>query len=239
MNCLQALQNVDDLVDGLLDDPGRAGTEAHLAACASCAEEARKVRSLLQRASRLPESIEPYSDLWDRIAFRLDRHRTPVSLPAVAERPRPTRRSWLRPSLAAASVLLVAGTALAMMLMMGRRAEQPDLAGTPPAVPVVPAAASPAPATLPAGLAAAEVAFYDARQKLRAELYSRRESLSPATLHAVNENLRIIEDAITQIQAALAADPGNRELKRLLIASRHREVDLLQQVTQTAALRKK
>jgi hypothetical protein len=44
-----------------------------------------------------------------------------------------------------------------------------------------------------------------------------RDALSPETAPKVDENLMVIEDAVSQIQAELGKDPGNRELERMLV----------------------
>jgi CheY-like chemotaxis protein len=48
----------------------------------------------------------------------------------------------------------------------------------------------------------------------------------------VEENLKIIDRAVGEVQAALARDPGNRELPALLMTAYRQEIDLLQRVVQ-------
>jgi hypothetical protein len=67
------------------------------------------------------------------------------------------------------------------------------------------------------------------RQELRLALASRQDTLSPDTLAVITENLRIIEQALTAMEAALEADPGNRQLVHLLMATYQQEIDLLTQ----------
>ncbi len=54
------------------------------------------------------------------------------------------------------------------------------------------------------------------------EFRARSDSLDPATVAVVEENLRIIDLALRQARAALEADPGNRQLP-LYITETHRQ----------------
>jgi hypothetical protein len=77
-----------------------------------------------------------------------------------------------------------------------------------------------------------QATFAAARQQLLAALEARKGSLSPQTLAVVEENLKIIDKAVGEMQAALARDPGNRELPMLLVTAYRQEIDLLRRVTQ-------
>ncbi len=232
MNCVDVLEDLDGSVDRTLSGSRAREVEKHLAHCASCREEERRLRALFARTAALPRSIEPTRDLWDNIAYRLER-RTERSHTAG-----PFRWWDWKLGLAAASVLLAAGVGSWMLLPQQR----PSPPGLTPGSGPGPRLATHATETVrtaapPSGLAPADLALYEARQQLRAALYDRREFFSPETVRKVDENLLIIERAIQEIQSALEKDPGNRELRRMLMDTRQREVTLLRRVTQTAALR--
>jgi hypothetical protein len=97
-----------------------------------------------------------------------------------------------------------------------------------------PAAAGVTPASL--DFAQAQSAFEGARSQLLAALEARKGSLSPQTLAVVEENLKIIDRAVGEMQAALARDPGNRELPALLVTAYRQEIDLLRRVVQLPSL---
>ena len=133
--------------------------------------------------------------------------------PAIAARTAPARGGGggrSRPLLAAAAALaLIAGSSAVTMLVM-RSAD-------PPAAAVADAA--------PPRVEARNVAELLARQ---------RELLAPETVAALERNLAIIDSAIADSRAALAADPSNHELELLLRAGYEQKVALLEQATRLA-----
>jgi len=54
-----------------------------------------------------------------------------------------------------------------------------------------------------------------------------RQTLDPATVRVLEENLRIIDRALTEARAALRSDPGNPVLEELLLATHRKRLDLL------------
>lgn len=52
--------------------------------------------------------------------------------------------------------------------------------------------------------------------ELRAAVEARRDELDPETLALVEENLRIVDRAVAETRAALAADPNNADLQKSL-----------------------
>jgi predicted anti-sigma-YlaC factor YlaD len=79
-----------------------------------------------------------------------------------------------------------------------------------------------------------ETAYQRAAEELAATLELRRADLSPAALAVVEHNLRIIDEAIRETQAALAQDPGNERVAELLWASWEKKIDLLERAAQHA-----
>jgi hypothetical protein len=77
----------------------------------------------------------------------------------------------------------------------------------------------------------AETEYGRATDALKAALDTRRGSLSPETLRTVDQDLRVIDAALDSLRSALAKEPGNEELSRLLISTHQRKLDLLQHVT--------
>ena len=72
--------------------------------------------------------------------------------------------------------------------------------------------------------------FDEARLELRGWLEHNRESLPPETLQNVEDNLKIIDDSVAEIQVALDQNPASPGLNRMLLAAYRREVELLQRV---------
>jgi hypothetical protein len=79
--------------------------------------------------------------------------------------------------------------------------------------------------------AAAEIGYQERRTELQAVLQARLQSgdlvLDPLT----QESLRIVEEAVGQLRAALEKDPANQDLHALLVKTYDREVALLRKIT--------
>ena len=221
MNCREVRALLDDLVDGALQAEERRAVEGHLRGCVECRTSEAGLRALLARIGALPRSIAPAHDPWPDIARRI---RTGEVIPLdFAGR---SRRWYPLGAVAAAVAVLVVAVALVTAVLVGRErgarvAQSPERPAT---------AAGVTPASL--DLAQAQATFDAARTQLLAALEARKGSLSPETLGVVEENLKIIDRAVGEVQAALARDPGNRELPALLMTAYRQEIDLLQRVVQ-------
>ena len=58
----------------------------------------------------------------------------------------------------------------------------------------------------------------------------RRATLPPATRTAIDDDLRTIDDAIKELEVAVAHDPSNSALRQLLASSYRQKVDLLERI---------
>jgi predicted anti-sigma-YlaC factor YlaD len=208
---LELSELLDDYVDGELSEARFQDVELHLAGCAACRDEERRLRAVLAHAAALPREVSPARDLWPEIADRITR------------RPRLLRLPWaLVPApLAVAAAILIAVVAGAVL---ARRPPPPPLASAP---------VTAQPASLggdPAHLFDAERQYDKATTELLAALNARRETLSPATITMVEQNLRTIDQALAEIRAALRQDPASPELNHLLTSTHQKKLDVLQQV---------
>jgi hypothetical protein len=59
-------------------------------------------------------------------------------------------------------------------------------------------------------------------------------ALPPTTLAIVRRNLEIVDAAIREAEAALASDPGNPELEKMLVARYEQRLALLARATRLA-----
>ena len=209
----QILELLDDYVGGELAPRDERDVRRHLMQCESCRAEEEVLRTLLDEAAALPEEIAPPRDLWQDIAPRLE------SRTAVIERSDEVRIGRkVRPvpwwMLAAASVALVATTALATLQISGgddtpvlaaEKANAPMSAGGPP--------------TALAAFRPAEQEYERAISDLQVLLETQRGTLAPQTVATLETNLKVIDKAIQESRAALAADPNSAELARMLSQS--------------------
>lgn len=225
------LELLDDFVDGVLDPRAERDVRRHLMQCDGCRAEERALRTLLEHAARLDAEILPERELWAGIAPRLgvrseggvagEREAADAET-RVHERVRPRRLPWWM--LAAASVALVATTARVTLELAPR--------GGLAELPVERAAPPPAAATAFAAFRPSEREYELAIGELSAVLEARRESLAPETVAVVEANLQVIDRAIAESRAALAADPASGELARMLADAYNAKLGVLHRMVQ-------
>jgi anti-sigma factor ChrR (cupin superfamily) len=105
MTCDGVADQLATYLEGELLEPARLALEAHAASCADCGSLLADLHAIRREAAALP-ALEPSRDLWSGIAARID---APVVALEGARRARDAaaRRTWLRPSIAAAALILV------------------------------------------------------------------------------------------------------------------------------------
>ncbi len=200
MNCNTILERLDDYIDAELDTRERDLIRKHLEHCASCRREYRLTLRLLEQAAALQRDEEPPRDLWEGI-----RGRVKPSSAATGSGSRP----W---------VLVAAVAALILAVMVGPRLLGPG--GRPEGDP----------ATVPVSYQEADERFWEVREQLLADLTSGEDRLDPETVRVVRKSLKVMDRAATEIRKALAADPGNSGLRRMLLASYRHQAKLLTRV---------
>lgn len=209
MKCDDVMSVLDELLDGRLDAAAEAAVDAHLGGCPTCAEARRSLVDLRKRVENLPRSVEPPRDLWPEIEAQ-------IAVKKVA------RGAFGRRALMAAAAAVVLVTSVVTAFLVGRQQ----------AASIVVVAPVPREATsdvLVASFAEIGVHDYEAtRHQLLDVLDGRRDELSPATMEVVLSNLRLIDQAMGEIAAALGEDPGNEVLMRRLVATYRQQVNLLE-----------
>jgi hypothetical protein len=212
------MDRLDDYVDGELSEAEFQKVELHLGTCAACRDEERRLRAVLAHAAALPREAAPARDLWPEIADQITRRPRLGWLP---------RSPALVPLGIAAAILIAAVSAA----VLARRQPEPAPSTASAPVTVQPAALT----GDPPHLLEAEHEYDRATSELLAALNARRESLSPATVAMVEENLRTIDQALAQIRAALRQDPASPELTHLLTSTHQKKIEVLQQVMRLGA----
>ena len=205
MTCNEADDRLDDYVDGALAEGEFQEMELHIASCAACREQERRLRLILAQAHALPREVPPPRTLW----------------PGIAERIAQSRRVlWQSPLGLAMAAALLAAVAAVALLQTGPGAPNP-LATPSTAVSVSLERNS---------IAAAERDYEKASADLLAALEGRRASFSPETIANVETNLAVIDQALSEVRAALGRDPGNPELTRMLVSTHRKKVDTLRRL---------
>jgi hypothetical protein len=104
LNCEQFSDRLADYLEGELPEAVRAAMESHADVCASCGALLADLTALRVDAAALP-ALQPSRDLWAGIADRIDARVLPLEVPLVQRSP--ARRTWMRPAIAAAALVLV------------------------------------------------------------------------------------------------------------------------------------
>ena len=180
------------------------------------------LKDLEARARSLPREIAPPDDAWDAIKAEIQKplHRS-IQMPRAPG-------FWQHPAfLAAAALLLVAGSSLVTSSLIRSRAKRE--ASTPYVESKSPRP-EPGPSTF-AEFASVENDYIGSVNQLSALLESEKTTLSPETVSKLKKSLEVIDAAILEARRALAADPANKELVEMLRASYNQKVDLLRRTT--------
>ena len=213
-------ERLSEYIDDELTPGDRTALEAHLASCRECTDTVAELRAVAERAHHLP-ARPPVNDLLPGIESRLSRVRG-FSVTERATAGRDRRFSFTLPQLVAAG--------LALMVMSGGGVWVLQHGGRATSLP--PVAADPLPD--PGHIATAGIAEqrYDAAiADLQQALEAGRAQLDPTTIAILEANLKAIDVAIEQSQAALAHDTENVYLNNHLAAARQRKLALLRRAT--------
>lgn len=229
----QILELLDDFVGGDLPPREERDVRRHLMQCEGCRAEEQALRALLDEAAALPDEVVPERDLWKDIAPRLQSRGSLEEEPAenltevrvIGPRPARPLPWWM---LAAASIGLVVTTSFATLQLSGRGADR--------TVPAIETQQAQRPQTAPRSATTALAAFQPAEQEyekaiedLEIVLQTRRDRMAPQTAATLEANLRIIDKAIEESRAALAADPNSAELTHMLSDAYDTKLGVLRQ----------
>jgi len=211
ISCDHAQSLVSDRLDGALSDTQRAQLDAHLNGCADCRAVAADLEKLHADAAALP-LLTPSRDLWAGIEARLDAK--VVSIHAQ----RTFQLRFTGRQLAAAAAVLMAVTAGGTWFVTTRNAGLAPSANVPSA----------ARTELVSVANQKGVAVYQGEiAKLKDIIEQRRADLDPKTVAILEKNLKLIDTAIAECQAALAANPASAFLAEQLNRTYDTKLDLL------------
>ncbi|MEX2583092.1 MAG: anti-sigma factor [Gemmatimonadota bacterium] len=191
--------------------------ERHLAECGVCRRLHERYSGLKAEVGRLPSSIEPPAELWQRIAARLEAE---TGTRRIGAHPlRESRSGWRRGVVAALAI----AASISVGVLLGRQLPLQPTRGVDQAA---------AEAQAVATLAQYDEESYElAVADLEQILVQIRAELQPETVAAIEENLAIIDAAIADSRAALLADPANERLHRHLATNMQMKIGLLRMVT--------
>ena len=174
-----------------------------------------KLRELMNEVVALPRSIDPPADAWAKIRAEIEATGGAGRGDEVIEL-QPKRSGgvafWQRPMfLAAAALLLVAGSSAVTTIALNRRGAPAGVRPAPTRMAAVGTNGNTGPASL-AQFTVVESDYLRAVNDLSATLESEQDALSPETIATLRESIKVIDAAILEARNALAADPANRTL---------------------------
>jgi anti-sigma factor RsiW len=209
--------------DGTLDAADRARVDAHLGACRDCATDVARLTTLMMRideSRRAPATQTAELDgMWREIRQEIEGAKV-VALDPVE----PAVRSWrlrVDPWVIGVAASVAAITAVTVIQI----------------VPTVVRSTAP---SVTAGVNADSVLRFadDSITSYRAEadqlldeLQLQRARLAPGTRAAIDDELKTVDLAIAELQAAVARDPRNPTLRTLLASSYRQKIDMLKKVS--------
>ena len=215
MACERFIGAIQELADGTLGSIRRAELELHMESCDDC----RRLADDLIRIRDLAGSLErpaPPDRVWLQIAGRL-RQEGRVAAPAVTTG---ARRYY--PFALAASLLLA--VAASLYLLYPRGANVPQTTGGNAAPP----AAVEAIDGIEAEVKLAAQHLQNAVTRLEQESKSDTSPIDPQTAALLQQNLKVIDQAIAESTAALRSEPQSAPARNSLFDALRRKVVLLQ-----------
>jgi anti-sigma factor RsiW len=201
--------------DGSLDAEAHARVEAHRAVCRECDDDVARLVALMNRIDESRSVSAPVLDeVWPEIRRRIDDKKV-VSLESETALPARLRRIdpwWIG---VAAAFLVVVGVSVYRVV--------PSAVNT-----VVVGAANDSTFRL----ADDSVKTYEAQANaLLDDLKLERARLMPQTQASINDDLKTVDLAIAELQAAIARDPRNPTLRSMLASSYRQKVDVLKKIS--------
>ncbi len=229
----------------------REVVERHLEDCPDCRSEVAWIRELRTEALSLKsQEAPPPEGLWARVEAGIHASGRPASQGPAGDAPPATmdlsqarrgRRSggggWTRYTLQAAAVLALVAissfTALTLLRTGNGGVDDPDGSAGAPAL-VAEREAPGGSVRFASAMEKLESAYAPAILELERALERDRENLAPATIQVLEENLRIIDEALRDALTALAADPGSSMATGLVGGMYETKLQVLQQAVRLA-----
>ncbi|MFC1499739.1 anti-sigma factor family protein [Candidatus Zixiibacteriota bacterium] len=212
MKCDGVQQLLDDFVDGILSGGVHSRLERHLATCEECRRSLAELQALLDDAADLPAEIRPSKDLWPAVRSQIELEESVPSRHSFFNRPKYMLAA------AALFVLVTAGSLMIpRMIEMGMGSIEWMM--TEWQIGQVTTAAM-------------ERQYLGAIEELSYVVAERRATVPQSALKIIDQNLRVLDNAIEESRTALWNNPSDRELQSTLSTVYQQKVELLQWTAQ-------
>ena len=218
---------LNDLCDEAIPASEGTALRQHLDGCGTCRDRMAHFEALLATAAAEPTEIAPPEDLWPSIRGRIESGKM-ATIAGGPPGPTPSQPWWATTpaALAAAAVLvLVSATITVILVSPGPRVVAPGTARGP----IV------APANAPAEVGMLIANYEGLTDRLAQEFARLRHRLPPEAVATVEDNLRIVDEALAEIQGVLDQEPDNAVLLQLLATAYRQKVSVLEQATESVS----
>jgi hypothetical protein len=218
MDCAKYRDAIQELADGTLGSIRKAELQMHLDQCPDCRALAADLIKIRDAASGL-EPIEPPEGAWLQIAGRLRQEGRVEQQATPAIHPR--HRSMIVLAIAASLVLAVG---LSIYLLLPRHQNPAQTAQVTPGN----AAADDPVKSLAVELQLADQHTQNAIAKLEEALKSNANGIDPQVAELLQKDMKVMDQAIAESRAAIAADPANTAARDSLFDALRRKAVMLQ-----------
>jgi anti-sigma factor RsiW len=192
----------------------RVELDAHLAACAECSGDVARLREITMRYKATPREPGPMDELWPSIRRRIEQHK----VVPLETGPRPVKR-WIGTRHAVALGAIAAGVVLTVVVLR-------------PSHRIVVDSTVVQSDTGALRLVTDSVRSYeDEARVLLNRLELQRAMMRPEAAASIDRDLKVIDQAIAELQTAIQNDPRNPALRRLLATSYRQKVELLKRAS--------
>lgn len=202
------------IADGTLRPERAHAVDVHLRGCDACAADVARLAVLMTRTRETPSKPDDLGELWPSIRARIEEQKlapiTPSSRDVAFTARRSRSKIWIGAigALAAAAVITIA----VVRSRSTATTSDEQISGTP--LPLIAAADS-------------AHAYEEEARALLARLEVQRAVMRPEAAQLLERDLRTIDAAIAELEAAIANDPHNPALRQLLASSYRQKVELL------------
>jgi hypothetical protein len=238
MNCNELDALLPACLEGELGAAERAAVDRHAATCARCSALLSDVHDIVRDTAQLP-ALTPSRDLWPEIEARIQPKVVPLPAGRAESGARVKQLStrWTPARLTAAAAALVISTAGVTYVATTRADASHTTFAAAPSEQSSPAGSQGASSAVRPGVAVRTASALSSEQlydqeiaHLQTIVRERSSLLDTATIAVIQRNLTIIDSAIAQSRAALAADPNSRFLNDQLNSVLDQKVELLRTV---------
>jgi anti-sigma factor RsiW len=209
--------------DGTLDAADRVRVDAHLGACRDCATDVARLTALMNRIdeSRRADFARPLAPELEGM-WPLIRQQIETAKVVALDSHEAATTSWrlrVDPWVIGVAACVAAVTALTVIQVVP---------------PIVRSVATSSAVAADSTLRFADDSIQSYREeadRLLDDLKLQRAQLAPETRAAIDDDLKTVDLAIAELQAAVARDPRNPTLRTMLASSYRQKVDVLKKIS--------